>query len=424
MKTCAAAILLALLCTVGRAPAAEPAAGDKAENPLAKLPSKPEGRHIEKLKALGDDSWVDLGCPAADPRWGREGVARGRAFSPRMTCAPDLGGAFFCGTGGHGFVKTDGHYMDDLWFYDANAHRWICVYPGADKSTKLHLDKNGFEVNEQGDHIPVSYLSHCYYNTTYNTDLRLYQIAWTQCPWWGAALPQRWEWLDQTVPAVAKRSYGNVGSVIGHMKHPLFWDVAKGKWERRLVTGPGPHHDRYESVLEYIPSLKKTFFLSFNGSTWLYDYAANTWTAGPKCPLKLSYELVGGCDSKRECIYVGKGKEGLARLDLKTNTWQEVKGQGQPESVGGSSTTWNFDSANGVFVVFFRHGSTYVYDPDANKWTEQPGGCGYSGVPGAKHMMTHGFYDAEMNVHYLYLAGDSNNNGATMMAYRYRNLKK
>ena len=50
--------------------AAEPA--DKAERkgPLAALPSAP-GAHIEKIKALGDNQWLNLGAPAADPKWGR-----------------------------------------------------------------------------------------------------------------------------------------------------------------------------------------------------------------------------------------------------------------------------------------------------------------------------------------------------------------
>ena len=105
--------------------AAEPAAEAKAENPLAALPSKAEGEHIEKIKALGDNSWVILGQATADSKWGKEGVARGRGFTPRMAYAPDLGGAFFCGTGVHGAMRSDGRYMDDMWFYDANAHRWI-----------------------------------------------------------------------------------------------------------------------------------------------------------------------------------------------------------------------------------------------------------------------------------------------------------
>ena len=52
-----------------------------------------------------------------------------------MPLAPELRGAFLFGEGVHGYTKPDGHYMDDLWFYDINSHRWICCYPGADTKT-------------------------------------------------------------------------------------------------------------------------------------------------------------------------------------------------------------------------------------------------------------------------------------------------
>ena len=51
-----------------------------ADGPLAGLPSKP-GPHVEKIKALGDNEWLNLGPPAADPKWGR---ARGRSWGSNM----------------------------------------------------------------------------------------------------------------------------------------------------------------------------------------------------------------------------------------------------------------------------------------------------------------------------------------------------
>ena len=35
------------------------------KGPLAELPSKP-GAHVEQIKALGDNEWLNLGAPAAD----------------------------------------------------------------------------------------------------------------------------------------------------------------------------------------------------------------------------------------------------------------------------------------------------------------------------------------------------------------------
>ena len=46
------------------------------KGPLAELPSKP-GPHVEKIKALGDNEWLKLGAPAADPKWGK---ARGSSW--------------------------------------------------------------------------------------------------------------------------------------------------------------------------------------------------------------------------------------------------------------------------------------------------------------------------------------------------------
>ncbi len=49
------------------------------KGPLAELPSKP-GPHIEKIKAMGDNQWLNLGVPAADPKWGK---ARGSAWGAK-----------------------------------------------------------------------------------------------------------------------------------------------------------------------------------------------------------------------------------------------------------------------------------------------------------------------------------------------------
>jgi len=47
--------------------AARGAAAEESKSPLDGLPSKP-GKHLDKIKALGDDAWLNLGSPAADPK--------------------------------------------------------------------------------------------------------------------------------------------------------------------------------------------------------------------------------------------------------------------------------------------------------------------------------------------------------------------
>lgn len=401
--------------------------GDADAGHLTGLPSKPEGEHIAKIKALGDNSWLNLGQAAADPQWG---VARGRSWCPKMAYAPDLGGAFFCGTGVHG-ATPNGRYMDDLWFYDANAHRWICLYPGADpKTLKLKLDEHGFEVNEQGEFVPVSYLSHAYNNTTYNTDTRKYTIIFTHCAWWMKALPQRLEWTG-----CDPRNAWSMGKIGLHVKHPIFWNVTAGKWECAFVEGDGPGDvggkknnymgGRFEGVVEYLPKLKKTLY-TYKGTAWFYDHAANSWTAGPKVPASVSGYDANGCyDARRERVYLARGA--FAYLDLQTQKCMEIKAEGQPKDLLSSNgAQLYFDVASGVVLWHQHHGPISIYDPDANKWTDLGNTTPEISWKrfNAKYMRTHGFYNAELNVHYFYLAGDSGHTDATMLAYRYKNVRK
>src|SRR4051794_4411447 len=69
------------------------------KGPLAAMPS-PAGPHVEKIKALGDNQWLDLGSPAADPKWGK---ARGRSWGSNMPAAPDVRGAFVFAEGVHAY---------------------------------------------------------------------------------------------------------------------------------------------------------------------------------------------------------------------------------------------------------------------------------------------------------------------------------
>src|SRR5262245_1332786 len=104
-------------------PGREPAAQQKAElrkagkqqarkGVLAGLPSAP-GAHLARIKSLKDGEWINLGAPAADPKWG---MGRGRSWSCKMPYAPELQGAFLNGQGVHGYIKPDGRFMDDIYF--------------------------------------------------------------------------------------------------------------------------------------------------------------------------------------------------------------------------------------------------------------------------------------------------------------------
>ncbi len=124
---------------------------------------------------------------------GEPGLAGGRPevgqcsrpfLGAKMPFASDLRGAFLTGEGPHGFIKPDGYLMDDLWFYDINAHRWICVYPGMEaknftqrvKDKELKIDDNGLLINEDGEPLPQHTMIHAYASVTYDPDTG--QFAW------------------------------------------------------------------------------------------------------------------------------------------------------------------------------------------------------------------------------------------------------
>src|SRR5689334_20330363 len=134
--------LLASASWAGALPAEAPKGGRvEAPAPLAGLPSAP-GPHLSKVEALAANTWLNLGSPAADPKWGK---GRGRSWGAHMPYAPDLKAAFLFGEGVHTWWnKQNNRYMDDLFVYDVPGHRWVCAYPGTDVvNVNLKLDKNG-----------------------------------------------------------------------------------------------------------------------------------------------------------------------------------------------------------------------------------------------------------------------------------------
>jgi hypothetical protein len=376
-------------------------------NPLANLPSTPDAAHIAKIQAMGDNTWLDLGSPAADPVWGE---CRGRSWGARQAYAPDLEGAFFCGEGPHGYVKPDGHYLDDLWFYDANQHKWICAYPGTHCSTlDLHLDANGFEVDASGDLVPVAYIPHTYGNVTYIPTLQRYMVEpfWDPKSFWEHCCPQRSNWLTSEW-------------IGGSYLHPMYWDVDAGKWERPISTGPGPLYEE-GCLLQYIPALNKVFFNHVWKNVWLYDPVNLTWEKIHTSSNFFANQL--GCyDSKRNHVYGARSSD-MAYFDFTSNTWTMANNGGRsfPST---NSLALNYDSVNDI--IFYHNaqssnsgiwGAVSIYDPAQDSW-QQMANTFPSGVS-TGYRNQNSFYDPKLNVHFVYIAMDGADNG-TMLAYRYK----
>lgn len=396
---------------------AEPAGTFKPAGALATLPSKAAGSHVEKLQKLGNDAWLDLGAPAADPVWGR---ALGRSWTPRMVYAGDLRGAFLTACGMHGatFMRNGAkHYNDDLFFYDLNVHRWICIYPGANcKTLQLKLDKHNFEVDEHGSFVPVAYAGHGYNLQTYDLDRHQFVLLFNSDPWWKNAIPQRKGWLE--IPDGAEHQ----GKFNMNPQHPYFYAVASGKWERRFVDGAGPAKT-FEGLVEYIPSRKQLFCLH-QSKVWFYDFGDNRWedARAPAAPHS-GYDCTACFDSKREVVYSGKGNVFCA-YDVKKNAWTSPESFRPPVRLGGGvHETMTYDSVNDLIVLnVYRQkegNGLYFFSPAQDKWlSDKP-----RPLPEAlakPSRMANAFYDPEGNVHYWFSAGDSQDNG-TMWVYRYKN---
>ncbi|HXG61751.1 MAG TPA: hypothetical protein VNO22_10265 [Planctomycetota bacterium] len=394
------------------------ALGQESRNPLAGLPSPP-GPHLRGIQALGDNQWLELGSPAPDPRWGR---ARGRSWTSEMPLASELRGAFLFGEGVHGYTKPDGHYMDDLWFYDLNAHRWICCYPGADtKTLDLVIDADGFEATQDGRRIPVASQVHGYEMNTYDTHRRRFMSMPNPGGYEKSALPQRARWF-RPPPSDAS---------------PWFFEASTGRWNRRRTGTPGPPSGHGDTLI-YIPSKERAFFAHRSRDVWFYDCVADAWRqarpSGPPPPFGI--DATSCYDSRRERIYIGGGSYPVASgpnalwiYDLKTDAWIDPRPQGAPCRGSNSYPTKNavlaYDPHHDrvLLVMHSAHDDrrerlgVYVYDPEANAWE----GEGFP-VPeklGANGQAKNGFYDPELNAVFIHSAGDSRDDG-TIWVYRYR----
>ena len=413
-----------------------------AKGPLASLPSPP-GPHVEKIEALGDGEWLALGAPAPDRKWG---PAPGRAYTNKMAYAPDLVGAFLQGEGVHGATGAgprEGHFNDDVFFYDLMAHRWICLYPGTKKeSFEVKLDEQGFLAAAGGQHPPIAIAVHGYECLSYSPQTREFMTLQTGSPY------------SRSIQARIKEMAGEDAAYGRDMgKHPYFHDVDTGRWFRRKVEGNGPRTG-FTHALTWIPTLKKTVLYQRGGNLWFYDHDKAGWenvaaeggrpTTADGRP---SREGTLCYDSKRDRLYLfNRGQASLPwAYDFKTNTLTdlEAKNQVYPATntveqgqimIGSTSSGAHYDSVADVVVMRMRlkQGTgdprnvrartlgLAIYDPVNNEWSKDP-------VPLPEEAQRRGawnsFYSPELNVHVFHIAGDSRTDGEIVL-YRHKRSRE
>jgi hypothetical protein len=392
-------------------------------NPLAALPSKP-GAHIDKIKALGDNQWLNLGAPAADPKWGK---ARGSAWGAKaLILAPDLHGAFLFGEGVHAYVKPDGHVMDDLWFYDINAHAWICLYPGTDtrtfnqrvKDQELKIDDNGLLRDKDGQAIPVHTLIHAWGNLTYDTDRK--KFAFLASNGLGRYFLGGEKQMDEGVKLLEEQIKGKKKPVFS----PWFYDVASGKFERTPTTSATAVNAGGFPQFHYLPS-RKQFFAVGSDTVAIFDPAKNQWSdAKPKGPKPKGYDCPGCYDSKRNRVYRADGDgekgKGLMAYDIDSNTWIELEPKGNgPEAMNTNGAFYEYDPAQDLVIVLQMRGKTpgiFTYNPQTNAWAAP---LPFPADGPKFSIAANTCYDRVLNVYLCHLAGDSSDNGV-VWAYRHK----
>lgn len=399
------------------------AQGQEKKGPLAELPGKP-GPHIEKIKSLGDNQWLNLGTPAADPKWGK---ARGSAWGAKaLILAPDKRGAFLFGEGVHAFVKPDGRIMDDLWFYDLNSHAWICLYPGTNtktftqqvKNKELMIDDDGQLIDSDRQPIPVHTLGHAWGNLAYDSDRKKFTFIA------GNGLNRYFlggeKQMDEGLKLLEEQMKSKKKTVFS----PWYYDVASGKFERSPTNDSMAIQAGSYPQLHYLPS-KRQFFVVGSDTVAIFDPAKNQWhDAKPKGPSPKGYDACGCFDSKRNRIYRNDGDasngEGLMAYDIESNSWSHLKPNGpSPGPANTNAAFYEYDARLDIVVaIHFKGKSTgiWVYKPSTNSWADP--------LPFPESGPTFRFaantcYDKELNAYFCHVAGDSSDNGV-IWVYRYK----
>ena len=398
----------------------------QAQNPLAGLPSTP-GSHVAQIQAMGDNTWLNLPAPAADAQYGK---ARGRSWGGYMAYAPDLEGAFIAGQGQHGYINPDGRY-DDIFFYDVNANKWICIFPGVKTTTfvsdinagNLKMRDDGQLVDVNGQPVPLSYGGHSYKSHIYAAGLRRWVTVICQGGIGGDQYSNSMSWYTQGAALLSAQMSGKTDSASGT---PFFYNAATGQFERYHFN-PLSYGGQGACNVFYLDSKQKFWYYDGpNAIVRFGDFTTHRWTGAGTTGSGPSGIDMGGCyDSRRDRIYMGWSGYGPAgdqnkvfTYDVSTNAWSSSY---SAQNLGPSNSGFTlYDSVSDrVLSVYHGFSSTVtigVLNPATMTW--ETAVTAPSGVANTSACW-HGFYSPALNACFFYQAGDSYDNGV-MWVYRYK----
>jgi len=390
-------------------------------NPLTDLPSLP-GSTIDAIAALGDNEWLNLGPPAADPVWG---VARGRSWGGHsMVSVFHLRGAFYTGEGVHAYVKPDGYGMDDYWFYDINAHAWICLYPGTNTLTfnqqvadgDISVDLLGRPVNASGQPVPGHLMIHAWRQLAYDHDLNKI-IMFRFTGGFGRYFMPGGDLVEAGIAALEAQGLHGTGTIFG----PWAYNTASGSFELEPATNASPNGIHDYGVFSYISSIDKYIITDRNGTSF-FDPVGRTWSpqGDPAPGIGNTYDFSGAYDATRDRLYVAKNESSLWSFDIQSETWTTIAFPAAfgPISVGPNRGAVTIDTGNDVVLIWAIDNNTvYSMDPDDNSF-DVPIEFDSSFI-NTRDNTNAIFYDPVLGVHFIFTAHDSGDNGE-MWVFKYR----
>ncbi len=389
-------------------------------NRLEGLPSPP-GSNITAIEALGDNEWLNLGPPAADPDWG---VARGRSWGGHsMVLVPYLRGAFYTGEGVHAYVKPDDYGMDDYWFYDINAHAWICLYPGTNTvefnqqvaDGDIFVDGIGRPVNVHGQPVPGHLMIHAWKQMTYDSS-RQKIVMFRFSGGFGRYFMPGGALVETGIAALEAQGLHTMGTVFG----PWAYDTTTGKFELDTAVNSSPNGPFDYGVFEYISSLGQ-YFIGDRTGTSFYDPETKTWSApGPPPPgVGNTYDFSGAYHAERDRLFVAKSESAIWSYDVPSAQWTTLVFPSAygPINVGPNSGAVTIDTGSGAVLIWDIIGGTlFPFDPETTTFlTPIPLDGSFVNTRGNTNAV---FYDPVLRVHFIYTAYDSWDDGE-MWVYRY-----